>query len=133
MSASRTLVAGACIFVVTAVATPGYSETTPAHVDTSAANGAVDYPTWLQDKGVQGTVVMQVRVTYSGRPTDVKFVQSTGNSDLDLAAENGVMNWHYIPASEDGEPVTDWATVRIDFKLPAPSVPAPSSTTTPLK
>jgi protein TonB len=81
-------------------------------------------------RGAQGTAVLRVHVSYLGRPDRVEVVQSTGDKDLDNVAAEGVLNWHYVPANADGVSVTDWALVRVDFKIDtsagaAPSLPPP--------
>jgi outer membrane biosynthesis protein TonB len=66
-----------------------------------------------------------VHVTYVGHPDRVEIVHSTGDKDLDTVDAEGVLNWHYVPANENGERVTDWALVRVDFKIDANAGAAP--------
>lgn len=100
---------------------------TPAHVDRAAANPPIDFPYALRVRGTQGTAILRVHVSYIGHPDRVEIVQSTGDKDLDNVAAEGVLNWHYIPANDNGESVTDWALVRVDFKIDASAGPAPPS------
>ena len=88
------------------------------------------YPPGAQTSGEQGAVVLEVLVRTNGRPMKARIAQSSGYSDLDTAAMQGVLNWRFIPATHDGETVTDWTTVRIVFNLPA-LVPAPAATQPP--
>ena len=84
------------------------------------------YPASAQTNGEQGSVVVDVLVRPSGKPTQVKIDQSSGYPDLDIAAEQGVLNWHFIPGTHDGDTVSAWATVKVVFNLPT-MVPAPAS------
>lgn len=100
---------------------------TPAHVDRSAANPPIDFPYALRVRGAQGTAILKVHVTYLGHADRAAVVQSTGDQDLDNVAAEGVLNWHYVPANQDGENVSDWAIVRVDFKIDTNAGAAPAS------
>jgi len=116
---------------------PAQGSDTPAHVDRAAANPPIDFPYALRVRGAQGTAILKVHVSSIGHPDRVAIVQSTGDKDLDNAAAEGVLNWHYVPANANGENVSDWAIVRVDFKIdanagapppPPPAGPAPDTT-----
>ena len=102
----------------------GSAANTPAHVDTSQPNPPVPYPPELQRQGAVGSVILRVHVNADGTPVGAQIVRSSGNADLDDAAAGGVLGWHYVPAVQDGESVTDWALVRVDYKLSTPPPPA---------
>ena len=51
-------------------------------------------------------------------PRKVNISKSSGFEDLDKAAIQGVLNWRYIPAIKDGDTVSDWTTVKVEFALP---------------
>lgn len=114
------------------IASPASANYTPAHVDRNAANPPIDFPYDLRVRGAQGTAVLKVHVSYLGHADQVAIVKSTGDKDLDTVAAQGVLAWHYVPANADGENVSDWAIVRVDFKIdptgavvPPPSSPPP--------
>ncbi len=116
----------AAVFVVPFVMLlPAKGSDTPAHVDRAAANPPIDFPYALRVRGAQGTAILRVHVTYIGRPDRVEVLHSTGDKDLDNVAAEGVLNWHYVPANANGESVTDWATVRVDFKIDTSAGAAP--------
>ena len=106
---------------------PALANYTPAHVDRSAANPPIDFPYALRVRGAQGTAILKVHVSYLGHADQAAVVQSTGDKDLDNIAAEGVLNWHYVPANQDGESVSDWAFVRVDFKIDASAGAAPAS------
>lgn len=114
---------GAVIGSAIASFAPVASADTPAHVDTTRPNPPIPYPVGALHDRATGTVLMKVHVQYNGRAIGVGVLQSSGNKDLDNAAADGVMNWHYVPATEGGETVTDWAAVRVTFTLPPDAQP----------
>lgn len=102
---------------------PGNADARP---DPGANNPQPPYPDAAQVNGEQGTVVLNVRVSYTGRVRAVEVVGSSGFPDLDNAAAEGVMAWHFIPALRDGDTATTWTTVKIRYQLPTPALAAPT-------
>jgi protein TonB len=97
----------------------------PARVDTALPHPQPPYPDSAQQSGEQGTVLVDVLVRTSGRPVKARISQSSGFQDLDNAAVQGVLNWHFLPATQGGDTVSDWTTVKIVYQLPT-MVPAPT-------
>jgi protein TonB len=98
---------------------------TAAHVDSTKPNAQPFYPDTARAAGEQGTVLLDVEVRPSGHPTKFRVAQSSGYGDLDTAAVQTVLNWRFVPATRDGDAVTDWTTVRVVYELPQPSAPVP--------
>lgn len=73
----------------------------------------VVYPKGSQISGEEGTVVLDVSVNDSGNPTHADIVGSSGYADLDTAATETVLNWHFVPG-DYGVP----ARVQVSYKLP---------------
>jgi protein TonB len=90
---------------------------TRAHVDTSVSTETI-YPQKSQDAGEQGNVVLSVNVARDGMPMHIRVAQSSGFADLDTAAIETAMNWHYVPAMHDGEPHPQEIDVRVVYELP---------------
>jgi protein TonB len=88
-----------------------------AHIDTSHDNRTI-YPTSSQAAGEEGLVKIQAYVRPNGRATRVRIVESTGYNDLDRAAIQTVMNWRFVPATQNGEAVSDWTDLQIAYRLP---------------
>jgi protein TonB len=116
---AASLLTGFVVFPIAAAADSA------AHVDYSVSNPQPPYPDSAQLNGEQGTIVINVHVRASGKPDKVAISQSSGYRDLDTAAEEGVLNWHYLPAMEGGDPASDWTTVKVVYQLPT-LVPAPT-------
>ena len=100
---------------------------TPPRVDVTLPHPQPAYPDTAQVNGEQGTVLVDVYVHPNGRAAKVKVSRSSGFADLDNAAVEGVLNWRYLPAMRDGDTVSDWTTVKIEFQLPQPAAPAASN------
>lgn len=86
-------------------------------VDTSQPTPVV-YPTTAQRAGEEGTVLLNVYVTYTGRPQKIDIARSSGYSELDNAAVETAANWHYVPALHDGDTASDWASVKVVYRMP---------------
>ncbi len=82
------------------------------------------YPDSARASGIQGTVVLDVRVTQSGDVKDVSVV--SGNPDLAKAAADAVKQWKYKPYIIDGAPVEIETQVTITFNLRSRQLPEPS-------
>ncbi len=89
----------------------------PPTVD-PAANNQTIYPVASQTKGEEGVVKVNAYVRTNGRATRVKLLESSGYSDLDVAAIQTVMNWRFIPASNGGGAESDWTQLQIVYRLP---------------
>ena len=84
-------------------------------------NPAPSYPALARRLGEEGTVRIRVWVTREGRAGKVELSQSAGSPRLDRTALETVSRWRFEPARERGEPVDQWVTVPIKFKLENPS------------
>lgn len=80
-------------------------------------NPAPVYPKVAQRMGWQGRVVLNVEVSASGWPHQIKLQQSSGYEMLDNAALEAVRRWHFEPARQYGEPVKKWFLIPITFNL----------------
>src|SRR5579862_5478598 len=89
----------------------------PPHVDVTQPHEQV-YPETAQAGGEQGTVLVQVYVHPNGKIAKYNVAQSSGFGDLDAAALQSVLNWRFVPAMRGGDPVSDWAVVKVVYQLP---------------
>ena len=65
---------------------------------------------------LSGTVVLRVVIGTDGATNDVRIVRGLGLG-LDENAVEAINQWHFKPASKDGQPVKVAATVEVNFKL----------------
>ena len=83
-----------------------------------ASAPAPSYPREALRAGITGTVLLEVLVGVDGSPLKVTIHQSSGNRELDRAAQQQVQkHWRFRPASRNGTAVQAIGIVPIDFKL----------------
>ncbi len=75
------------------------------------------YPHAARRRGMQGTVLLSVRVGAEGRALGVALKESSGFALLDRAAQEAVAAWRFVPASRAGRPVEASVEVPIRFAL----------------
>ena len=83
-----------------------------------ASAPAPSYPRDALRAGITGTVLLEVLVGVDGSPLKVTIHRSSGNRELDRAAQQQVQkHWRFRPASRNGAAVQAIGIVPIDFKL----------------
>jgi protein TonB len=76
------------------------------------------YPRRQLADRVEGQVLLRVLVDVDGKALEVTIQRSSGNRDLDRAAQQHILrNWTFRPAMKDGRAVQAIGLVPIDFKL----------------
>jgi Ca-activated chloride channel family protein len=77
------------------------------------------YPDAARSAGVQGVVIVEVRITASGRIDEARVLRSVPL--LDAAALDAVRQWVYAPTVVNGKAVPVYLTVTVPFRLPEPA------------
>lgn len=96
---------------------PGNPAPTPMQLAYRAAP-APAYPRAALQRGLTGTVLLQVLVDENGHPLDVRVARSSGYRELDEAARLQVLKrWSFQPATEAGRAVQAIGLVPIEFNL----------------
>jgi periplasmic protein TonB len=75
------------------------------------------YPAQSRRFGEEGKVVLRVFVEPGGRPTQIEVKTHSGSPRLDLAAQEAVWRWKFVPARLGGEAISAWVLVPIVFNL----------------
>lgn len=76
------------------------------------------YPAEAIQRGLSGTVELEILVGVDGTPLEVRVVRSSGHRLLDQAARKVVLSqWRFQPAMRDGLPVQALGRVPIAFSL----------------
>ena len=119
---ARALAIGLALIAVGACTPQGPA---PQPVGRSAPPSAVhtpppEYPEALACNGVGGTVELRVRIEPDGRIRDTQVQRSSGNAELDGAAQKAVAGWTFNPALQSGKPVAQWISVPMTFHVPQP-------------
>ncbi len=128
LAASVVFLAAACWMVTGAFplsAEPQIAPDSPGiTVDLGGAQlmhrAGVAYPAAALAKGVQGTVVAQVKLDDSGAVTDASVL--SGPDELRKAVLQSVLNWHFAKEVAGGT-----RQVSVTFELPKEGAPAPST------
>jgi len=75
-----------------------------------------EYTEEARKAGLQGTVLVYVKVTPDSRATDLKILRSLGMG-LDEKALECVAKWRFQPGTRDGHAVTVPAQIEVNFRL----------------
>jgi len=97
-----------------AVGTSGTEKPRPGTVSRSLAEF---YPHDLRVSGVEGLVVLSVKVNSSGCAMEAAVLVSSGSNELDEAALSWVETASFLPAEKGGKPVEGTGPVAVNFSL----------------
>jgi len=75
------------------------------------------YPEIARKAGVEGRVLVHVRVDKKGNVIETKILQSLGNNGCDEAAVDAIKKVKWKPAYQRDKPVTVWIAIPVQFKL----------------
>jgi len=76
------------------------------------------YPELALGDGREGTTVTRLAIGTGGRVASCEIVRSSGWTDLDAAACEGVRGWIYLPATDaEGLPVEASAVQPLQWQL----------------
>lgn len=80
----------------------------------------VEYPPALFDRGIEGRVLLRLRVDQSGRliPDSTSLAESSGYPALDSAAVAAAPRFRFAPALRNGAPVAATFLQPIHFRHP---------------
>ena len=79
------------------------------------SNIPIEYPLDLWDANVEGETLLRVRVTGEGAVDSVEVLEASGYPAFDSAAVRGALLLQYDPARRDGNRITVWAKVPVQF------------------
>jgi TonB family protein len=74
------------------------------------------YPEKCKKEGIEGTVVLEIKIDEEGNVIDVQVLKSV-HPDLDKAAMEAIKKWKYKPVLKDGKPEPVVFAVTINFWL----------------
>ena len=75
------------------------------------------YPQIGRLAGIQGTVVLHLKIDEDGQVQDIRVIKKLGSGDFVEAASNAVRAVKWNPAKQRERPVTVWYSVPIEFTL----------------
>ncbi len=77
---------------------------------------APNYPLMARRRGQEGIVHLKIEIEDSGRPIDIRIVQSSGHQILDQAALQAVRRWRFRPL-EQSNSAHYFVEKSIEFRL----------------
>ena len=77
----------------------------------------VEYPRLSKRLGETGVVTLRVFIDEAGRVRDAEVIRTSGHPRLDDAAMAAVQKARFKPPSENGQAVSGYAQVPVDFQL----------------
>lgn len=84
----------------------------------------IQYPMEMWQEGVEGELMLKVRISEEGTVDSVVVHESSGSAVLDSAAVKGAWDLRFQPGRKRGRLVPMWATLPIYFtKTPRPEGP----------
>jgi len=83
----------------------------------SIRNPIPRYPRRARQQGIEGRVVLRVRVDAAGRPSVISVLKSSGHAILDNAAAETFRDWRFKPALKSGIAVAAAIDIPISFRL----------------
>ena len=75
------------------------------------------YPESARRQGFEGTTLLKIYVSDTGKVEDVLVARSAGHQDLDLAAMEAVKQWRFEPARRGKQSVAVWVMLPVRFAL----------------
>jgi TonB family protein len=75
-----------------------------------------EYTREARKRGVQGKVILSMRIGGDGRPRNIAVRRSL-EPGLDANAIAAMRQWRFKPATKYGKPVVFPATIDLDFRL----------------
>ncbi|MCS6966201.1 MAG: TonB family protein [Candidatus Kapabacteria bacterium] len=85
-------------------------------LDMNELRRRLEYPELARRAGIQGKVYVRVLVGTDGKPKRY-LVEHSDNELLTDAAVKAVMSMTFTPAIQNGQPITVWVSIPIDFRL----------------
>ena len=80
-------------------------------------NPAPPYPMAARRLGQEGSVLLRIAISATGRPARVEIQRGSGFPLLDESALTTVRRWRFLPARTAGLPRDSVASLRIRFRL----------------
>lgn len=77
----------------------------------------IKYPEFASRKGIEGLVVLSLKVSEKGEVEDISVAKSTGSASLDAQAVVAAQELRFKPALKDGKAVTASVQLPVQFKL----------------
>ncbi|XHS80361.1 energy transducer TonB [Burkholderiaceae bacterium UC74_6] len=98
-------------------AEPDYQAALPPSRQCTEQTVARHYPPLLRERGVEGRVLLRVRVDERGRAAEVLVSRGSGWRLLDEAAQRLTQDCRFVPAHRGGHALMSWVEYPVSFAL----------------
>lgn len=85
------------------------------------------YPMAAWAYGQEGRVIVRVQIMPDGTTGQTWIKQSSGSAILDIDAREQLAKYRFKPAHKNGQPVTAWIDVPVDYRLHSQNPNAPKA------
>jgi protein TonB len=75
------------------------------------------YPSSLQRLEIEGTATVRVQIDVDGRVLRVESVAADNEGFLTTTRVWALRHWRFKPATRDGQAITSWKTIRVQFRM----------------
>ncbi len=75
------------------------------------------YPHEEERRGITGTTLLVISIDASGSVLDIEVQKSSGNRNLDRAAQDAARKWRFNPEVRNGQNVASRVLVPVEFKM----------------
>jgi protein TonB len=75
------------------------------------------YPSWAEEKGVEGEVDLKFWVSPEGMVTSVELIRTSGYPDLDSKAMEAIKKYLFSPLGKEEDQEEQWGTITIKYTL----------------
>ena len=80
-------------------------------------NQKPEYPSLARRRNWQGTVILSIIVSVTGKGKSIRVHSSSGHNILDKSALQTVQSWYFLPGTEGGIPIEMQVLVPVHFRL----------------
>ncbi len=88
----------------------------PPFTDINQIQANLKYPEDARLKGIEGKVIVRAKINEFGKIVKTEIAYSDSQL-LDSAALDAIKSSKFIPAQKNGQPISEWITIPIEFKL----------------
>jgi len=75
------------------------------------------HPRELLRRRIESSVLLKVRVSISGKVTNIQVTKSSGYKAMDKSAVDAVRRWEFKPGRRNGQPMAMTVMVPIEFRI----------------
>jgi TonB family protein len=87
-------------------------------IEKTLSKGEFNYPISASASKIEGKVQLRIKIEFDGRVTEVEFIKSTGNVDIDTEIRKAMLETYFEPNDFDPTKFPGFFLYNYEFKLP---------------